>query len=417
MSSLFRQEATEFKKDRLHGELLLLPRIPHVLLASLITIWVGLLVFWLLSNSYARKETVSGWVEPQSGLARVYSRSPGIVETVLVSDGESVSEGQPLAIINGDRFLVNGGTLEQELIGEYERQKRRVSNQILRTEDLYEKRRSDFSGQVASARSDLSLIRQQLQTVVEQRDIVSDRYSRVEGLMNNNYISLDEYNSVRSQLLDVENERKSLVRAKITKENELDRIESQLALLPIEKENELDQLHSALSDIARQIARLDGDRAYVVKAPRAGVVNNLQVKPGLQTGASAATPILTIVPEKADLVAELLVPVSAAGFVGKGQPIKIRYDAFPYQKYGFYEGKILDISKSVMLPGELTYVPFAMDEPVYVVKAKLTEEAIRAFGEDVDLKPGMTLTADIELGQRTIFEWIFEPLYSLKGSV
>ncbi len=417
MSTLFRKQATDFRKDRLHGELLLLPRISHALLVVLIVIWVVLLAVWLTSNSYARKETVSGWVEPQSGLIRVYSNSAGIVKNVLVSEGEAVSEGQPLAIVNGDRFLVGGGALEQELIDEYKSQKRRLSTQIVRTEELYEKRQADLSRQVKSARSDLSLIEQQLKTIAEQKSIVSDRHSRFEALIVKNHISLDEYNDIRSQLLEVEGERQNLVRAKINQKNELKRLESQLSLLPIEKDNEIDQLESALSDIARQMARLHGDRAYVIKAPRAGIVNNLQVSPGKKTGASTGKPILTIVPKGSELVAELLVPVRAAGFVGKGQSIKIRYDAFPYQKYGFYEGKVLDISRSVMLPNELSYVPFPLEDPVYVVKAKLSEKAIRAFGESVDLKPGMTLTADIELGKRSLLEWLFEPLYSLKGSV
>ncbi|WP_347330533.1 HlyD family secretion protein [Marinimicrobium locisalis] len=417
MSTLFRKQATEFKKDRLHGELLLLPRISHTLLVSLLVIWVALLAVWLTSNSYARKETVSGWVEPQSGLTKVYSSSVGIVKRVLVSEGEVVSEGQPLVIVNGDRFLVGGGALEQELIDEYENQKRRLSTQVQRTEELYAERQTDLSRQVASAKSDLSLIGQQLKTIAEQKKIVSERHSRFEQLLKGNHVSLDEYNGIRSQLLEVESERQSLIRARINQKNELERLESQLSLLPIEKENELDQLQSALSDIARQMARLHGDRAYVVKAPKPGVVNNLQVKAGQQTGTSATKPLLTIVPENSELVAELLVPVRAAGFVGEGHTIKIRYDAFPYQKYGFYDGKVLDVSRSVMLPNELSYVPFPLQDPVYVVKAKLSEESVRAFGKKVDLKPGMTLTADIELGQRTILEWIFEPLYSLKGSV
>lgn len=417
MTTLFRKQATEFKKDRLHGELLLLPRISHALLVSLLVIWVALLILWLTSNSYARKETVSGWVEPQSGLTKVYSSSPGIVKNVLVSEGEVVSEGQPLAIINGDRFLVGGGALEQELIDEYENQKRRLSIQIQRTEELYAKRREDVSRQVASAKSDLSLIEQQLKTIAEQKSIVFDRHSRFEELLEKNHVSLDEYNGIRSQLLEVEGEQQSLVRARINQKNELESLESQLSLLPIEKQNKIDQLQSALSDIARQMARLHGDRAYVVKAPKTGVVNNLQVKSGQQVGMSATKPLLTIVPEHSELVAELLVPVRAAGFVGEGQSIKIRYDAFPYQKYGFYDGRVSDVSRSVMLPNELSYVPFPLQEPVYVVKAKLSEKEIRAFGESVNLKPGMTLTADIELGERTILEWIFEPIYSLKGSV
>ena len=54
-------------------------------------------------------------------------------------------------------------------------------------------------------------------------------------------------------------------------------------------------------------------------------------------------------------------------------------------------------------------------EPVYIVRVALNNPSVTAFGERVALKPGMTLKANVLLEQRSIFEWIFEPLYSVRG--
>ncbi|UZJ43461.1 HlyD family efflux transporter periplasmic adaptor subunit [Marinimicrobium sp. C6131] len=417
MPQLFREQALEFKKGRLQGELLLLPKASYVVLTAFLLLWVALLAFWLFSNEYARKETVSGWVEPQSGVTRVYPDSPGIIKQILVSEGESVTEGQPLAVVNGDRFLVGGTALEAQLLDEYTAQKERVLEQMERTQTLYENRYADLEAQIDAAKKDLELIDQQLTTLGQREDIVADRHRRYQSLLEKNHVSEDDYNKILAQALEIDSERQSLVRAKLRQQTDIRRLNTQIALLPIEEQDQLDQLRTSLGDIARQIARLHGERAYVIKAPSTGVVNNLQASPGQKADVSGQQPLLTIVPEQADLMAELMVPVRAVGFVEAGQLLKIRYDAFPYQKFGFYSGEVIDVSNSIMLPSELTRSPIALQEPVYIVKARLPEKAVTAFGGHVQLKPGMTLTADIKLSERSIVEWLLEPLYSLKGRV
>jgi membrane fusion protein len=111
----------------------------------------------------------------------------------------------------------------------------------------------------------------------------------------------------------------------------------------------------------------------------------------------------------------MLIPVHSAGFIDEGQALNIRYDAFPYQKFGMQSGHILRISKTLILPGELNDAPVIANEPAYLVTAELINETLVAYGEHIQLKAGMTFSADIELSQRTLIEWLLEPLYSLSG--
>lgn len=55
-------------------------------------------------------------------------------------------------------------------------------------------------------------------------------------------------------------------------------------------------------------------------------------------------------------------------------------------------------------------VPLQIDEPVYKVKAKLQMQSVDAFGENVSLQPGMTLTANIILERQSFLDWILTPL-------
>jgi membrane fusion protein len=92
----------------------------------------------------------------------------------------------------------------------------------------------------------------------------------------------------------------------------------------------------------------------------------------------------------------------------------MRYEAFPYQRFGLYRGEIVQFSKSVLLPNEVN-MPVPVSEPVYQVHVKLDSQAVNAYGSEVMLQSGMLLSADIVLEQRSLLNWLFEPILSLRG--
>jgi membrane fusion protein len=147
-------------------------------------------------------------------------------------------------------------------------------------------------------------------------------------------------------------------------------------------------------------------------APISGRISNLNVRKGYAVDAQRL--VMAIVPDGAALEAELFVPTSAAAFVKVGQEVRLLYDAFPYQRFGSGTGSIVQVSQNAVVPGDLA-TPQAFDEPVYVVRVRLGDATMTAFGEKVSLKPGMTLKANVVLEQRSIFAWIFEPLYAVRG--
>jgi membrane fusion protein len=186
-----------------------------------------------------------------------------------------------------------------------------------------------------------------------------------------------------------------------------------LSALAFDQLNEEGQLKNNLSSITQNIAQLHGQRAYIVKANRTGIVSNIQVSEGQE--ANTNTPLLTITPEGSQLQAELLVPARAIGFIEKGQSVKLRYSAFNFQKFGLYNATISNVSQSVLLPHELKDIAVNVQEPMYRITATLEQQTVDAYGKPLALKEGISLEADIKLAERTLMEWLFEPLLSLKG--
>ena len=103
-----------------------------------------------------------------------------------------------------------------------------------------------------------------------------------------------------------------------------------------------------------------------------------------------------------------------AGFVEPGDRVMLRYQAYPYQKFGHQHGRVERISRSALGPGELGNAQAA--EPYYRVTVALARQAVVAYGREEPLRPGMLLDADILGERRRLVEWLLEPLYSLKGA-
>jgi membrane fusion protein len=414
---LFRQQAIEHRKQRLHGDVLLLPRLSHTLILSALLLWIFAVLIWLFVSHYARKETVVGWLEPPEGIIRVYAEATGIVQKVLVAEGEQVAQDQPLLIVNDDRILASGENLDTDLLREYHSQRKMLGEQLARTQSTYELRTKDISKRISSAQQDLKLIDRQLHILSERHTLVSAQVERYRTLKGEGHISSVEFDNAIAQELTIESDQQALLRNLISQKNTIDQLQTEQKLLPDENANSVDELRTRLSDIAQQITQLSGRNSRIIKAPRAGIVNNVQAREGQQAYASNNIPMLTLFPSNTQLTAHLLIPVRSVGFIEPGQSLAIRYDAFPYQKFGIYQGKVSQVSKTLLLPNELLNAPIQVNEPVYRVTALLNKPNVQAYGKDFSLKPGMTLSADISLGDRSLIRWLLEPIYSLRGRI
>ena len=94
-------------------------------------------------------------------------------------------------------------------------------------------------------------------------------------------------------------------------------------------------LRNDLATAEQRIAEINGRRAYVIRAPTAGRISTLQATRRTDTPIRSASSWRSS-QSTAVLQAELLVPARAIGFVEVGQPVRILYDAFPYQHFGTY---------------------------------------------------------------------------------
>jgi membrane fusion protein len=151
-----------------------------------------------------------------------------------------------------------------------------------------------------------------------------------------------------------------------------------------------------------------------LRAPFAGVVTNVALTQGQSVSEDQL--LATLLPAGSGLHVELLVPTRAIGFIKPGNTVELRYEAFPFQRFGHYHGTVSQVSKTVWGQGEQVG-PFAIKEPVYRVDVQLQEQNVKAQGQEFGLRSGMLVGADILLEKRTMFEWVFEPVLNLGSRI
>jgi len=115
--------------------------------------------------------------------------------------------------------------------------------------------------------------------------------------------------------------------------------------------------------------------------------------------------LASILPDNAELFAEVYIPSRAVGFVKAGHRVRIMYAAFPHQRFGAAQGTVIEISDTILRPEEIPS-SIGLEEPAYKARVRLQEQTMEGFGEVLPLRPGMALQAEIIMEKRSFMQWI-----------
>lgn len=409
---LFRANAVKQQSARLDGDVIIALPVSAGLLTVVALCVVIFVVVFLSLASFNRKETVSGYLKPDVGLAKVASSRSGVVQHIFVDDGQQVQAGDQLALINIPEHLSAGESLTDTLFQGLLQQAELVSLRKQQLISQFTQQDAELNTRLALSYNLLSDIGAQQKLLQQRLQLNQQRYQNYQDLNNRGAISTNELQQQHEFVLNIQQQLAELNASEQSQKVQIAQLKGQLQRLPSEQKQQLSVLDSEISRLKQQQTELSARSELLITAPVAGRVTNLvaevgnRVQPGL--------PVLTIMPGSAQLQAVLLVPTRAYGFVTPGQRTRLRFDAFPYQRFGLYDGEVIKTAQAIVLPGEVD-MPVAVQEPVYRVEVALDSQHIRAYGNTVPLQSGMLLSADIVLEQRSLLAWLFEPILSLKG--
>jgi membrane fusion protein len=233
----------------------------------------------------------------------------------------------------------------------------------------------------------------------------------VAGLREKGLISEPEYRQRELAALDQKQKLSSLNQQLATQQNQLTETSYSLEQLSTVMEGKLQSVRSELATTEQRIAEVSARRAYVIRAPAAGRVSTLQATVGQFVDPHRLQ--MEIIPNEEVLQAELFVPTRAIGFIRPGQHVRILYEAFPYQQFGAYSGRVSKVSQTILTKSDASG-PIELKEPAYKVTAALDRPDVDAYGKKIPLQADMLLRADIILEKRTLLRWLLDPLLSVR---
>lgn len=403
---LFRAQATA-RTSRLEGEILLTQPVRTNMLVLLICTMIGAAGIWLALGSYTRTETARGLLVTRESSAKVVALRPGRIVRLLAAEGDRVAAGQTIAIVRTEEADDSGGSAIGDSLAALDRQRVLTDEQVRLAARRAQSDRDRLAATLAGIRRQREDLSSQIGIQEQVVASAGELFERLGRLLDSGFVSRVEVErrrqlhlAAQQQLAQLHQQRNGFAAEEARAETELGRIAADAGTAAVTAE-------AAGEALAQQRARLGGERSYAIVAPIGGRVAAVQTAPGRAVDASV--PLMEIVPEGSALTANVYAPSRAVGFVRPGQEVRLLYDAFPYQRFGSFGGRVTRVSRVAIDPRQLA-APFVVEEPVYRIEVAPDAQTVAAFGEAQALQPGMTLSANLILDRRSFLDWLLTPL-------
>ena len=399
------------------GGISLAQPLPAFWLTGAATLVAMVVVSFLCVGTYSRRSSVTGQLVPTKGLATVLAPATGVVSRLDVEEGARVKAGQVLGVVSVPSATLVAGDTQAALQRHLDQRAQGLSAaRIAQLAELQEQQAS-LRAQLATARRELQHLGEEIATRKRQVDLTNEVLDRYRKLQDSQYISVLQIRQQEATALEYTSDMQALQRATMDQRRAIDQLQQQLDALPAQRERiGADYLRDSAA-VGQEQVQVQANGALVLKAPVDGMVATRMTKPG--QAIQAGQPVLSVLPADGRLEAELLVPSRAIGFIVPGEEVMLRYQAYPYQKFGHQRGTVKQISRSALTSSELGVLigNAQQGEPYYRVTVALARQDITADGKPEPLKTGMLVDAEILGEKRWLIEWVLDPLYSLKGKV
>lgn len=428
---LFREESLTTQQQKHLGSIVLRSPFVFWLLTAAILLFMVLIIGLFNWGEYTRRATLPGYVIPVAGVVRVYSPSGGQVAIVSVAEGQHVAAGEKLLTVLDERRREKGGEARLAVQNQIEARQGNLLTVQSQQRALYAQTRAGLQARITALQQEHEQIIKEQATVQRRLGFAQSTESRFRELHAKGFVSDNEAQEKTEAVTEVQARLQTLERGQTAIGREISTLTSELSILPMREHTQISELDRSFRTAEQELIEAKSRLEVLIAAPQAGIVSGLTVKPGYAV--IPERPLLTLVPASgagSALEVHLFALSKDAGFVRIGQEVFIRYQAFPYQKFGHYKGKVVEVSNTPLSPSELMYPVAAKLEssslipaipnlpptdPTYRIRIAIAQQTATAYGQAQPLQPGMQLDADVMLDTRTLIEWVFEPLYSLHG--
>lgn len=414
---LFRPEVMQARRQEWLGSISLAqPLRPWVFGLLLFTAALGVGLF-LAFGEYTRRARVTGQLVPDLGVSTVTTPLAGVVARVYRQEGERVLAGSALALVSIPRSMANGIDARNEVEAGIERRRASLMAADASAAALLETQAASLRKQLENSRRELGLVRAQSGGRHRQVALARETFERYRDLGALGYVSQLQLRQQEQVLLDQIGAQQEQSRQTTTMERQVAQLEQTLQEVPAQRAAQAEATTRDLALLEREHTQNQAEGELLLESPVSGLLATSLIESG--QAVQSGQPIMSLLPAGSRLQAQLFVPSRAIGFIRPGDKVLLRYQAYPYQKFGHHVGTVARISRNALGRLELGSLTDAANssEPYYRVIVDLAEQHVVAYGKQETLRPGMLVDADILGEHRKLYEWALEPLYSVTGTL
>lgn len=438
-TSILSPEALDFAPSLLAIQESPPARLPRAVMYTVLTLFLILLA-WAIFGKLDIIASAEGRLVPLTYIKIVQPADAGIVQEILVKDGESVQVGQVL--LRMDTKLAEADTktigsdlalralqlrrIDAELSGKpLAKQSEEPADLFRQIESQYRDRRQSYQDSLGQAQEALKKTQreyesasevltklQQITPILKQQadayaDMGKDGYAPQITVRDKQREYLEKAQDLRAQQSTVA----SLEAAVNQARKQIDQISSKYRSdLQNERVEAGGQHRKLQQDWARQEHKTG---LLELKAPQTGIVKDLATHT-VGTVVSPGTVLLSIVPEHEPLVAEVMIKNDDVGFVYPQQKVKVKLAPYPFAKYGMLDGEIIRIQADSD-SGQSQSQDQSRDKPqaqpsVYKAIVSLNSQILESDGQKLKLRAGMQVVAEINQGSRTVMQYLLSPV-------
>ncbi|HBA8200593.1 TPA: HlyD family efflux transporter periplasmic adaptor subunit [Escherichia coli] len=363
-------------------------------------IFICVLLFISIAD-YTQKRTVSGIVYPDKGIVNIKSKQSGTLSAFYIKGGDYINTGEKLFSIDASsstQYFRNNEENYRELLSKLREVSGRETQDNINTLNARKKLTEE---QIDQTRNSIAIMTNQvrlLDAAIQSQQVTFDR---IQDAYKKKYVSDIEKNNAEMQLIDKKMQRQSI-------NNEISSREGQIISLKKELDDTIDRIKNIQNEDKKEslqsLMKLYGiasDTESVLRAPVAGKVAEIVERTGRFV--NAGDTILTVIPQGSVNQIVAFISPELIGEIKKGTKVALKYDSYPYQRFGVEHGVIIDISRVPLQPEDI-YTNFGLkfENACFRVGIKIIERK-----ESITIIPGMSLKVEIPTRKASIIKWIF----------
>ena len=400
----------------------------------LIAIAAAGFVAWAAMTPVYETVTGEGRLMPLDGVRTLQSEHGGRVTAVHVRQGSEVHAGDPLVTFDRSRDLLQ---LEQLKVREAAlRLELDLQSAILNGTEfipssswqtgLRQSQQVSFLAEAAAVRSRLDLISADLELAGARKAEASARLVELErrriilaarlasfdqSFRDGGFISRRDRDQAELSLIEVREQIAVVTAEKRTAEISLQKARREkteyLAARKSTAARTVAETEAKLAELGEEIARYQlRAGSGVLVSPFDGLVQTVEVDTEGQV-IGPGGPVAEVVPEGAELFAEVLIPASRIGGIEPGFEGALTLLTFDASQFGTLAGTVVSVSPSSDI--------LDSNEAAYLVRLRIDQD-LTARTHTMKLRPGLSVSADIRLGSKTVFEYFLKPLKAIRSA-